>query len=120
MDSKLLGLMCAALVFAGCAKTVEVKTSVNLKSKNYMEALQSADKSCKVDEDCTSVNKGCCLCAGKEAVNKEAAALLRGFWMKECERAACTLQMCYVDIETSCKNGTCTGTPKPKKNYMVY
>ncbi|MGN0016367.1 MAG: hypothetical protein ACI37O_03410 [Candidatus Avelusimicrobium sp.] len=119
MNIKLLGLLCAAVLFAGCAKTVEVKTPVNMKAKNYAEALQSADKSCKIDEDCTSVNKGCCMCAGKEAVNKEAAAALQGFFMKECERAACTLQMCYVDIETSCQNGTCVGTPKPYKNYFV-
>lgn len=119
MNIKLLGLLGAAVLFAGCAKTVEVKTPVNMKAKNYAEALQSADKSCKVDEDCTSVNKGCCMCAGKEAVNKEAAAALQGFFMKECARAACTLQMCYVDINTSCQNGTCVGTPKPMKDYFA-
>ena len=59
------------------------------------------------------------MCAGKEAVNKEAAAALQPFFVKECDRAACTLQMCYVDIETSCQNGTCAGTPKPYKNYFV-
>lgn len=119
MNIKLLGLLCAAAVFIGCAETVEIKTPVNLKAKNYKEALQSADKSCKLDEDCISVNKACCMCAGKEAVNKEAAAALQPFFAKECARAACTLQMCYVDIETSCQNGMCVGTPKPYKNYLV-
>lgn len=119
MNIKLLALLCVPALFVGCAKTAEVKTPVNLKAKNYMEALQSADKSCKIDADCTSVNRACCMCAGKEAVNKEAAAALQPFFVKECARAACTLQMCYVDIETSCQNGTCVGTPKPYKNYLV-
>lgn len=82
MNIKLLGLLGAAVLFAGCAKTAEVKTPVNMKAKNYAEALQSADKSCKVDEDCTSVNKGCCLCHGNEAVNKDAAAALKPIWEK--------------------------------------
>lgn len=119
MHIKLFGLLACAVLFAGCAKTVEVKSPVNLKAKNYTEALQSASKTCQVDEDCTSVNKGCCLCAGKEAVSKEAAAALEPFFVKECARAACTLQMCYVDIEVSCQRGTCVGTPKPYKNYFV-
>lgn len=119
MNVKLLSFLCTAVLFVGCAKTAEVKSPVNLKAKNYAEALKSADKTCKIDADCTAVNKGCCMCAGKEAVNKESAAALQGFWMKECERAACTLQMCYVDIDTSCQNGICVGTPKPYKEYFV-
>ena len=43
MNIKLLGLLGAAVLFAGCAKTAEVKTPVNMKAKNYAEALQSAD-----------------------------------------------------------------------------
>lgn len=119
MNIKWLGLLGAAVLFAGCAKTVEVKYPVDAKAKNYAEALKSAAKTCKIDADCTSVNKGCCMCAGKEAVNKEAAAALQPFFMKECARAACTLQMCYVDINTSCQNGMCVGTPKPYKDYFV-
>lgn len=119
MNIKLLGLLGAAVLFAGCTKTAEVKTPVNMKAKNYAEALRSADKSCKVDEDCTSVNKGCCMCAGKEAVNKDAAAALKPIWEKECALAACTLQMCYVEINTSCQQGTCVGTPKPMKEYFA-
>lgn len=119
MNIKLLGLLGAAVLFAGCTKTAEVKTPVNMKAKNYAEALQSADKSCKVDEDCTSVNKGCCLCHGNEAVNKDAAAALKPIWEKECALAACTLQMCYVEINTSCQQGACVGTPKPMKEYFA-
>lgn len=119
MNLKLLTFLGAAVLLAACSQTVEVKAPVELKAKNYKEALQSADKSCKVDADCTSVNKACCMCAGREAVNKDAAAALQPFFVKECARAACTMQMCYVDIETSCQNGTCVGTPKPYKNYFV-
>lgn len=109
MNIKLFGWLAAAVLFAGCAHPVAVKAPVNLKAKNYMEALQSADKSCQADEDCTSVNKACCMCAGKEAVNKKAAAALEPFFVKECARAACTLQMCQVDIIPQCVNHVCTG-----------
>lgn len=116
---KLMILLGAVVLLAGCAKTLELKTPVNLKAENYTQALKSADKTCKVDEDCAAVNKGCCMCAGKEAVNKEAAAALQPFFVKECARAACTLQMCYVEIDTSCQKGVCVGTPRPYKDYFV-
>ena len=108
------------IFLAGCATADNSYSPVDVKAKNYEQALQSADKSCKVDADCTAVNKGCCLCHGKEAVNKDAAAALENFWMKDCGQAACTLQMCYVEINTSCQQGKCVGTPKPMKDYAVF
>lgn len=120
MNIKLLGLLCAVVLFAGCGKTVESKyMPINANAKNYAEALKSADKACKVDADCTSVKKGCCMCHGNEAVNKDAANALKPVWEKECAMAACTLQMCYVEINTSCQKGTCVGTPKPMKDYFA-
>ena len=114
-------LLAAGMFFAGCASANVAKDApINPKSKNYTEALESASTSCKVDADCTSVKKGCCLCNGYAPVNKEAAAALQPLWEKECSAAACTLQMCYVEINTSCQNGVCVGTPKPMKDYMAY
>ena len=119
MNIKLLGLLGVALFVAGCAATEQGAAPINLKAKTYAEALRSADKSCQVDADCTSVGKGCCPCAGNEAVNKDAAKLLKQRLNKECAQAVCTLQMCYVEINTSCQNGTCVGTPKPMKDYFA-
>ena len=77
MNIKLAGFLGIVLLSAGCAATEQGYQPINPKAKNYAEALRSADKSCQVDADCTSVNKGCCLCHGKEAVNKAAAKALR-------------------------------------------
>ena len=121
MKQNLCIMIVAGLFFAGCAANTPVKnTVVNPKAKNYTEAVESAAKTCKVDAGCTSVKRGCCLCNGYAPVNKEAAAALQPMWEKECAMAACTLQMCYVEINTSCQNGVCVGTPKPMEDYMAY
>ena len=120
MKFRLMGLLCAAALVAGCASAAVKDGPINPEAKNYAEALQSAATSCKVDADCTSVKKGCCLCNGYAPVNKDAAAALKPLWEKECSMAACTLQMCYVEINTSCQNGVCVGTPKPMEDYMAY
>ncbi len=121
MKNNLIVMLFAAVLFVGCTKTVPVKDMpINANAKNYAEAVQSAATSCKVDADCTSVKRGCCLCNGYAPVNKEAAAALQPMWEKECAMAACTLQMCYVEINTSCQNGVCVGTPKPMEDYMAY
>lgn len=121
MKSNILFLFFAGVLLTGCASTGTIPAGpINSKAKNYTEALQSAAKACKVDADCTSVKKGCCLCNGYEAVNKEAAAALKPMWEKECAMAACTLQMCYVEINTACQEGVCVGTPKPMKDYVAY
>ena len=119
MNIKLAGLLGIVLLSAGCAATEQGYQPINPKAKNYAEALRSADKSCQVDADCTSVNKGCCLCHGKEAVNKAAAKALQSRWNKECADGVCTVEMCYVELNTSCQNGTCVGTPKPMKDYFA-
>ena len=106
MKFKLVALLGAAVLFAGCAAADVKNSPINPKAKNYTEA--------------TSVKKGCCLCNGYAPVNKEAAAALQPLWEKECSMAACTLQMCYVEINTSCQNGVCVGTPKPMEDYIAY
>ncbi len=121
MKLNLIGILGVGVLLAGCAATAPVAQSpINPKAKNYTEAVESAAVSCKVDADCTSVKKGCCLCNGYAPVNKEAAAALKPLWEKECAMAACTLQMCYVEINTSCQEGVCVGTPKPMKDYVAY
>ncbi len=121
MKTNVCVLLLAGVLFAGCASNAPVKNAVvNPEAKTYAEAVASAAKTCKVDADCTSVKKGCCLCNGYAPVNKEAAAALKPMWEKECAMAACTLQMCYVEINTSCQDGVCVGTPKPMKDYIAY
>lgn len=120
MNIKLAGFLGSVLLLAGCAATEQGYQPINPKAKNYAEALQSAATSCKVDADCASVKKGCCLCNGYAPVNKDAAAALQPLWEKECSMAACTLQMCYVEINTSCQQGVCVGTPKPMEDYIAY
>lgn len=117
---KVITFLFAALLFVGCGTVEKGYSPIDLKAKNYAEALKSADKSCQIDADCTSVSKGCCLCHGKEAVNKDAANALKSFWLNECATAACTLQMCYVEINTSCQKSQCVGTPKPMREYAAF
>ena len=119
MKNTIFGLFVVGIFLVGCSTPQPVNAPVNPKAQNYAQALESASKTCQVDADCTSVNKGCCLCQGKEVVNQEAALALRSFWNKECAKAICTLQMCYTDIETWCERGTCKSKPKVRANYAI-
>ena len=108
------------LLSVGCCGDKAVKkANAASKAATYAEALKLADKSCKTDADCTSVKKGCCMCDGNEAVNKTFAAAIQPVWEKDCAMKPCTLQMCYVEINTSCRQGVCTGTPKPMNEYFA-
>ena len=119
MKSTIFGLIAVGSLLVGCSTPQPVNAPVNLKAKNYAQALESASKKCQVDADCTAVNKGCCLCQGKEVVSQEAAIALLSFWNKDCSKAVCTLQMCYTDIETWCERGTCKSKPKVRSNYAI-
>lgn len=119
MNLQVAGLLGAAFLFAGCASQEIGYQPINVKAKNYTQALESADKACQIDADCAVVSKGCCLCQGKEVVNQSAALALRPRWEKECAKAVCTLQMCYTDIETWCERGTCKSKPKARPNYSI-
>ena len=119
MKITVFSLAVVGLFLTGCASQEMGYQPINLKAKNYTQALESADKSCQIDADCTAVSKGCCLCQGKEVVNQSAALALRTMWNKECAKAVCTLQMCYTDIETWCERGECKSKPKKIANYAV-
>ena len=120
MKLNLVGILAVIVFMAACGKTVETKYSpIDPKAKNYAEALKSADKTCKVNEDCIAVQKGCCPCNGQESVNKAAARALQPIRERECASGVCTLQMCYTDINVSCQRGLCVGTPKPMKDYFA-
>lgn len=104
-------------VLGGCANG-----KVAFKDSNLVAAYQrdlDNSKACMTDADCTAIAKGCCLCDGQEAVNKKYEAKLSKQREKACGVGPCTLQMCYVEIDTSCQNGKCVGTPKPYKDYFV-
>ena len=116
MKINLMAFLAVAVLLAGCAATEQGYQPINPKAKNYAEALKSADKSCQVDADCTTVNKGCCLCHGKEAVNKAAAKALHSRWDKECANGVCTSDMWYVELNAYCHNGPCVGTLKPNND----
>lgn len=111
-------LLCAVL-FAACSGGNKKTFAVNSKPESLALALENADKQCQSDSDCVAVNKGCCMCAGYEAVNAKAAEKIKNIWQKECALAACTMQMCYVEIIPSCKNNVCVGEPKPYESYFA-
>lgn len=103
---KLLLLTCCAAVLSACAAT---NPGINTVPAKLTAAIKKADKSCQVDADCVAVQKGCCMCAGYEAVNKNAAAKVESVFEKQCASGACTREMCYVQIEPICKQNVCTG-----------
>ena len=119
MKITIFSLVAMGLLLVGCATQEQGTSPINTKAKKYTEALESASKTCQVDADCTSVNKGCCLCQGREVVNQEAALALRPLWNKECAKAVCTLQMCYTQIETWCERGECKSKPAARPNYSI-
>ena len=119
MKKFMLPLFALGIFLVGCSTPQPTNAPINLKAKNYAQALESASKKCQVDADCTSVNKGCCLCNGREVVNQEAALALRSFWDKECAKAVCTLQMCHTQIETWCERGECKSKPVVRPNYSI-
>ncbi len=119
MKITIFSLVAMGLLLVGCATQEQGYSPINVKAKKYAQALESADKSCQVDADCTSVDKGCCLCQGREVVNQAAAQALRPLWQKECSKAICTLQMCFTQIETWCERGECKSKPAARPNYSI-
>ena len=103
---KIFLLVSALAVLAGCAAT---NPGINTVPAKLTAAIKKADKSCQVDADCVAVQKGCCMCAGYEAVNKNAAAKVESVFEKQCASGACTREMCYVQIEPTCEKNVCTG-----------
>lgn len=86
--------------------------------QSYQQGLTKRT-SCKVDMDCVAVEKGCCLCDGKFAVNKRYAAKLEKQRLNACGVGPCTMQMCYTDIDVACVSGACVGTLKSMDAFAV-
>lgn len=104
---KVLLLVCMAAGAAACATG---GAGINAVPAKLTKAVSVADKTCQTDADCVAVQKGCCPCAGFEAVNKAAAARIQPVFEKACENGGCTREMCYTRITTACVNRVCTGT----------
>lgn len=113
-----LAVLLGGVALVGCTP----KGAIRVKDANLVKAYgQQLEKSkaCKVDADCVAVDKGCCLCDGKTAVNKKFENSLSTQRAEACGIGPCTLQMCYTDIDVSCVNGACAGTPKPMQGFAV-
>ena len=107
MKKAILLIICAAAL-AACSSAPK-RAGINAVPAKVTKAIAKADKSCIVDADCAAVQKGCCMCAGYEAVNKAAAEKVQSVWNEECQMAPCTREMCYVQITPKCENNVCTG-----------
>lgn len=116
MKKTLFLLLCVGLV-AACASAPK-RPGINAVPETVTKAITKADRSCTVDADCVAVQKGCCMCAGYEAVNAESAQKVQKAWNKACIPAACTREMCYVQITPLCQDGVCVGKPKPMDSYF--
>lgn len=110
-------LVFAAALLAACSATPK-RAEINAVPAALTKVIAQADRSCKTDADCVAVKKGCCECAGYEAVNVKAAEKVQKVWNKECQMAPCTREMCYVQITPKCENNVCTGELKPMDSYF--
>lgn len=111
-------VLCAFCAIAfGCASTAIHTKDPDLVAKYQQKLLES--KACQTDADCVAVSKGCCLCDGQEAVNKQFQMDLDKQREKACGVGPCTLQMCYTDIDVACVDNICTGTLKPMSAYYA-
>lgn len=116
MYQKILFCVCAALFVGACTNH---SASVNAVPTEYAKLVASASKACQTDADCAAVQKGCCPCAGYEAVNAQVAPKLQKKLEKACGLAACTLEMCYEEITPKCVKNQCAGEPKPMSAYRM-
>ena len=111
-------VLCAfCAVVSGCASTAIHTKDPDLVAKYQQKLLES--KACQTDADCVAVSKGCCLCDGQEAVNKQFQMDLDKQREEACGVGPCTLQMCYTDIDVACVENICTGTLKPMSAYYA-
>lgn len=118
MKKNILMLLVLGSVFSfGCASCEKKPTEPKVMA-DYTAALEK-NMSCKVDADCVSVPKGCCLCSGRAAVNKKHADKLDSLWIEVCSDNPCTLQMCYVEIDPACVDGKCVGPLKVEQGLPV-
>ena len=113
---KVFLLMACAAVLAACSSAPK-QMGINAVPEKMTTAITKADRFCSVNTDCVAVQKGCCECAGYEAVNVKSAEKIKKIWQNECQYAPCTREMCYVQIEPECQQGICVGRPKTMDSY---
>lgn len=106
---KVLFVMFAAGLVAACG-TARQNVGINAVPTQLTKAVAAADKACQTDADCVAVQKGCCPCAGYEAVSKTAAQKVQTVLDKACANGGCTREACYTRIKTQCVNKVCVGT----------
>ena len=106
MKKILIVLACAAALGA-CASS---GAGINATPAKLTKAVAAADRTCQTDADCVAVQKGCCPCAGYEAVSKTAAQKVQAVLDKACANGGCTREACYTRITTQCVSHVCTGT----------
>ena len=114
---KLLFCMFGAVLLSACASSPK-SVGINAVPDNLTKAITKASRSCTTDADCVAVHKGCCECAGYEAVNVKSAEKIQHIWDKACRMAPCTREMCYVQIVPQCQQGVCVGRPKTMDSYF--
>ena len=110
-------LVFAAALLAACSATPK-RAEINAVPAALTKVIAQADRSCKTDADCVAVKQGCCECAGYDAVNAKSAEKIQKVWNKECQAAACTREMCYVQIDPVCEQNVCVGKLKPMDSYL--
>ena len=114
---KIYFLFCGLVLLSACSSSPK-SVDINAMPVKVNKAITQADRTCAVDADCTAVKKGCCECAGYEAVNAKAAEKVQKVWEKECAAAPCTREMCYVQIDPVCEGNVCVGKLKPMDSYF--
>lgn len=102
-------LLVCAMALCACATNSTNEKGINAVPTVVKNVISQANKTCTVDSDCVAVQKGCCMCAGYEAVNKVAAKKIESVWQQACSNVPCTREMCYVQITPKCVNNTCQG-----------
>lgn len=105
---KILFFAVMSALCAACSSTPK-EMGINAMPVKLTKAISNADLSCQTDADCVAVQKGCCMCAGYQAVNRLAAEKVQAVWEKSCKDAPCTREMCYVQITPKCEQNVCTG-----------
>lgn len=117
MKNSYFFIFAVAVLLTACSSAPK-SVGINAIPSKVTKAITQADRTCKTDADCAAVKKGCCECAGYEAVNVNAAEKVQKVWNKECQMAPCTREMCYVQINPSCEENVCVGKLKPMDSYF--
>lgn len=86
--------------------------------QKYVQTVE-ASRSCKTHQDCVQIDKGCCLCDGKQAVHKKHVEKLDKQREEACGIGPCTMQMCYTDLNVKCEKNKCVGVLKDPAPFQI-